>query len=118
MPDFKPLAPTTAAPPCVWQDSFLHRLMLASLINQMENRLLAENSATQTLEHWLRAHDLLRGQESLRAQRVTSPPRPCPPDLLATLDMPDTHAGLGLGYRKIRLMGATHTPTPRRKTGL
>ena len=109
MPDFTPPAPATAHHHPVWRDSFLHRLMLASLINQMENRLLAENSATQTLEHWLRAHDLLRGQESLRAQRVTSPPRSCPPDLLATLDMPDTHAGLGLGYRKIRLMGATHT---------
>ncbi|WP_025826707.1 hypothetical protein [Acetobacter okinawensis] len=109
MPDFKPHAPTTAPLPSVWQDSFLHRLMLASLINQMENRLLAENSATQTLEHWLRAHKLLCGQETLRAERVTSPPRPCPADLLATLDMPTPHTGQGLGYRKIRLMGNTHT---------
>lgn len=109
MPDFTPPAPTTAHHHPVWRDSFLHRLMLASLINQMENRLLAENSATQTLEHWLTEHKLLGRAETLRAERVASPARPCPPDLLSALDIPGKPAGQSLGYRKIRLMGNTQT---------
>ena len=109
MPDFTPPAPPTAHTHTLWRDSFLHRLMLASLITRMENRLLAENSATQTLEHWLVEHKLLGGTQTLRAERVASPPRPCPPDLLSALDMPAGHSGQHLGYRKIRLMGQAHT---------
>ncbi len=83
----------------------MHRLMLASLINQMENRLLAESSATHTLEHWLREHGLLDGQETLRAERETQAHRPCPPDLLGALDIPTSQSGQALRYRKIRLVG-------------
>lgn len=83
----------------------MHRLMLATLISQMENRLLAENSATQTLEHWLREHALLGAHETLRAEREAGAHSPCPPDLLAALDLPTTQGGQSLRYRKIRLAG-------------
>ena len=87
----------------------MHRLMLATLISQMENRLLAENSATQTLEHWLREHALLGAHETLRAEREASAHSPCPSDLLAALDLTTPQGGQSLRYRKIRLAGHNRT---------
>ncbi|MFT8730478.1 MAG: hypothetical protein ABF752_01175 [Acetobacter fabarum] len=105
MPNFAPPQPATEPARPLWRNSFMHRLMLATLISQMENRLLAENSATQTLEHWLREHALLGAHETLRAEREAGAHSPCPPDLLAALDLPTTQGGQSLRYRKIRLAG-------------
>ncbi|MFT9409443.1 hypothetical protein [Acetobacter fabarum] len=105
MPNFAPPHPATEPARPLWRNSFMHRLMLATLISQMENRLLAENSATQTLEHWLREHALLGAHETLRAEREAGAHSPCPPDLLAALDLPTTQGGQSLRYRKIRLAG-------------
>ena len=109
MPNFAPLPPAMEPMPTHWQNRFLHRLMLATLINQMENRLLAENSATHTLEHWLRAHALLGPHETLRAERESTAQRTCPPDLLAALELPDPGSAHALHYRKIRLTAHNRT---------
>lgn len=108
MPNFAPPQPRIKPTPQPWRNSFLHRLMLATLIRQMENRLLAENSATQTLERWLQEHAMFGPNETLRAERESNTSPPCPPELLAALDMPAPHNGHALRYRKIRLMGQNH----------
>ncbi|CEF57013.1 hypothetical protein [Acetobacter ghanensis] len=107
MSDFAQNLPSSELPTPSWQNSFLHRLMLASLINQMENHLLAESSATQTLERWLRDHKLLGKQETLRAEREPDAQRICPPDMAAALDLPTPHTALN--YRKIRLVNQGRT---------
>ncbi|MFT8418420.1 MAG: hypothetical protein ABF636_06260 [Acetobacter sp.] len=105
MPNFAPTQPSTEPSTLPWRNSFLHRLMLASLINQMENRLLAESSATHTLEHWLHQHNLLGRHQTLRAEREADAHHPCPPDLLGALAISAPHSPHTLRYRKIRLVG-------------
>lgn len=108
MSELAPFLPATGASIQPWRNSFVHRLMLATLISQMENRLLAESSATQTLERWLQEHKLLGVQETLRAERDMEVQRACPPDLAAALDIPAPQADSALHYRKIRLVGHGH----------
>lgn len=105
MPHFVPLQPAKAPPIQPWRNSFLHRLMLATLISQMENRLLAESSATRTLEDWLQNHKLLDRHETLHAERETGAHAPCPPDLIDLLGSPVHQSASPLRYRKIRLVG-------------
>lgn len=108
MPHFVPSRTAAAPLPPLWRNSFLHRLMLATLISQMENRLLAESSATRTLENWLHEHRLLDPHQTLRAERDVGAQRPCPPDLAAALDIPAHPGANALRYRKIRLVGHGH----------
>ncbi|MFT8782523.1 MULTISPECIES: hypothetical protein [Acetobacter] len=109
MPHFAPPPPLMADPAPFWRNSFVHRLMLATLINQMENRLLAENSATHTLEHWLHEHGLLGRADTLRAERERTAQRLCPPDLAAALSLPTSQGEQCLRYRKIRLVAHNRT---------
>ncbi|KAA8383444.1 hypothetical protein FKW31_14865 [Acetobacter sp. DmW_136] len=85
-----------------WQDIPLHRLMLATLIEKLENRLLANPSATRVLEQWISTYNLAP-DNNLHAHRQTEGTAPCPPFLLQTLlgacdtQTEDVH------YRKVQL---------------
>ena len=43
----------------LWKDTPLHRLVLATLINEFSNRILTHHSSTATIENWLRESHIL-----------------------------------------------------------
>lgn len=85
-----------------WRDTPLHRLMLATLIEKLENRLLANPSATRVLEQWINTYNLAP-DNNLHAHRQTESSTPCPPFLLKTLLGASDTQTEGVHYRKVQL---------------
>ena len=90
----------TAAPPPPWPDTPATRRMAQDLVDSLNRALLAQPSATATLEHWCGAHGI--GAPALvRAEREPAEEGPAPDDVRALLGAgPDTL----VRHRRVRLI--------------
>ncbi|OAG73463.1 putative protein Y4mC [Acetobacter malorum] len=109
MPDMPSLsAALQPQPEHCWQDTAVHRLMLAALLNELDASLLSASSATRTLEDWSQRHHLAPNA-TVRAICQQTPPRPCPAALREALRLPAKAAPDTLRYRHVRLMCGNFT---------
>ncbi|GBR47499.1 hypothetical protein CSR02_01510 [Acetobacter pomorum] len=86
-----------------WRDIPLHRLMLATLVEKLENKLLANSSATRVLEHWIHHYGLVTPESKLQAYRQKHATAPCPPFLQQTLLGASETQKEDVRYRKVQL---------------
>ncbi|MBO6038322.1 MAG: hypothetical protein IJ934_03600 [Acetobacter sp.] len=90
----------------LWKDTPLHRLVLATLINEFANRILTHHSSTATIEKWLRENQMAHCLPLHIEHKATgTEPPPCPPPLLCkALKIDPSLSASSLAYRKIHLL--------------
>jgi chorismate-pyruvate lyase len=82
-----------------WSGSFVARLEALALLQTLNSELLANNSATLTLEHWCDLHHLA-SPPRIVAERVSDTVKPVTPEQRRELGVTPTQP---VRYRRVRL---------------
>jgi chorismate-pyruvate lyase len=99
-------APIAAAAsgPVQWPDTAAARDTAKARIEQLQQQLMSQPSATLVLAQWCIAHHIAQAPQIL-ARRVLSPPRPLPERVLLTLRLKSHET---VGYRRVQLLCGEH----------
>ena len=89
--------PAAASP--LWPDDAVHRLAALALVQTLNADLLANASATLTLDRWCAAHRLAE-KPTIVADRVRGQDKPASPEIRALLKV---DAEAPVNYRRVRL---------------
>ena len=108
--------PFPSSPFPLWKDTPLHRLVLATLINEFSNRILTHHSSTATIENWLQENHMAHAlplhikhiapetfPPKTHNEAIEAHPAACPPVLCAALNVTPSLSDSSLAYRKIHL---------------
>jgi chorismate-pyruvate lyase len=90
---------STSARIPTWSGSFVARLEALALLQTLNSELLANNSATLTLEHWCDLHHLA-SPPRIVAERVPDTDKPVTPEQRRELGVTPTQP---VRYRRVRL---------------